>query len=233
MMDNKSNNYFNAQFTALSTHTFPSELYSDKDLNVQALLSKFKQLRHEPNQAELDVNLILDLAIRAMGSLLKENERSQSLPAKKSEFDFLHVLPVAAYAWDLENKIIDCNEAASRLFGYKISDMVERNILETLVPAENQHYILEKLEDLAHYPHGLFNQNENITADGRRIVCDWLNFPLFDKEGKCNAYMALAVHNMEKGDSVEELFQQAETRWRSYWENIPDGIAEIDLNGKI
>ncbi len=199
-------------------------------LNIQAMLAQFKELTQSSDVTQAELATALNTTTQIIGGLLKKNEELTT--NEKHSLQLKQRLPIPIFSWDLNDKVTDFNDAATRVFGFEISEIVGKSHLDLLVPPELKEEVTHKLKTVKLYPEGLFNRGQNVTKDGRRIICDWVNFPLYDQQGRSIGTVAVA-QDITRNQLVEEQFQRAEARWQHYWESIPDGIVEVDLNGNI
>jgi len=58
-----------------------------------------------------------------------------------------------------------------------------------------------------------YNTNENITKDGRIILCEWFNTPLVDNAGNVVGVMSL-VQDITERRRMEEALKESESRYR-------------------
>jgi PAS domain S-box-containing protein len=122
----------------------------------------------------------------------------------------LHVrqTPLAYIEWDAQMKILSWNPGAERVFGYAASEASGRHIVKLLVPAEGARSVQDLMERLLRQDGGRFSTNENVTKDGRLIVCEWHNTPLVDETGRV---IAVASHAQDITERValEERVRQS------------------------
>src|SRR5690606_11145059 len=98
----------------------------------------------------------------------------------------LHVLqmPLAYVEWSPDMRIIRSNPAAERIFGYKAEEVLGRPFLHQIVPPTAHAGVEAVCGRLSVSREPIYHYNENITKDGRTIICEWHNTPLVDADGK-------------------------------------------------
>lgn len=126
---------------------------------------------------------------------------------------FVEENPLAFTEIDTNFVIQRWNRAAELLFGYSEDEAVGHNILELIVPDEVHANIKSVGEELRSGTGGYHSLNENITKDGRRIICDWHNTPLLDDDGNVNGWASLAqdvTERVEMQDAMRKARDAAE-----------------------
>ena len=121
----------------------------------------------------------------------------------------LQSTPMGAVSWDLNFKVIKWNPAAESIFGYTKEEAMGRHATELLVPEDMKELVDGIFDDLLSGKGGTRSINENITKDGRRILCDWYNTVLKDVDGKVIAVASL-VSDVTKEKQMVEALQRSE-----------------------
>ncbi len=112
---------------------------------------------------------------------------------QSSFLQFLKDAPIGAIIWDLNFRIIEWNREAERIFGFKKEEVLGKHPAEIIVPAKIKDAIDEIFKQLLNKSGGSRSTNENITKDGKTIVCDWFNEPLTDSNGKVIGVASLVM----------------------------------------
>lgn len=92
-------------------------------------------------------------------------------------------MPIGCVGWDADFKVQSWNPAAQAIFGFSEEEAVGRHPYEFLVPKESQPGVDKIFARLNQGDLVAHSVNENLTKDGRRIVCHWTNTPLRDSDG--------------------------------------------------
>lgn len=106
---------------------------------------------------------------------------------------YLERMPIGCMITDTDWRIISCNPAFERMFGYGAGELIGRTAFDTII-AESARGQTEVL--LARLRSGSFdthNINENRTRDGRSLLCEWFNTPIRDADGKVVQLLAMAI----------------------------------------
>lgn len=93
-------------------------------------------------------------------------------------------LPVGLIIWDTDFKVQVWNPAAQKIFGFSEEEALGKHPYELIVPKEVQSNINEVWSRLLQGDMTAHSVNENITKDGKLIICRWTNTPLFGSDGK-------------------------------------------------
>jgi two-component system cell cycle sensor histidine kinase/response regulator CckA len=122
----------------------------------------------------------------------------------------LHIerMPLAYILFDGDFRIIDWNPTAERIFGYAREEMLGKGPpYEQFVPRsfwEKAEEILNRIRSGDMKAHSV---NENLTKDGRTIVCQWLNTPLMDENSQFVGLLGLAQDVTEQRSLEAQLHQ--------------------------
>ncbi len=123
----------------------------------------------------------------------------------------LHVrqTPLGVIEWDLNHRITSWNPAAERIFGFTAAETVGRCGFELLVPPSARKHVDEIWAAILANKGGFRSTNENLTKDGRTIICEWYNTPLVDDHGEVIGAASLAQDVSER-DALERQLRQAQ-----------------------
>ncbi len=114
--------------------------------------------------------------------------------------------PMAIIILDRGFQVKSWNRTAETVFGYAREDIVGQSAFR-IIPVE----VRPGLEDLWQrlYDSGktVHNRNENLTSDGRVILCDWCNTPLVDGEGKVTGVLCFVENITEREKTEQELLK--------------------------
>ncbi len=109
--------------------------------------------------------------------------------------------------WTPRGEITFLNEFGQKFFGYKEDEILGRNVVGTIVPAnESTGRDLRRLmknicEDQTAYEN---NINENMLKDGRRVWIAWTNKAVFDAEGSLVELLSIGtdITNRKLADEI-------------------------------
>jgi PAS domain S-box-containing protein len=84
------------------------------------------------------------------------------------------------------------NPAAERVFGYSEAEALGKTANELIVPEPARVHVDGVWEKITDGKLETASVNENITRDGRTILCEWTNTPYFDKDGNVTGIISVA-----------------------------------------
>lgn len=105
--------------------------------------------------------------------------------------------------FDTDFKVRYWNPAAENIFGYTQKEVLNRWGPELIIPVNIHPQIDLIWKDLLKQSGGTYNINENVTKDGKTIICEWINTALIDDEEKVTGVMSL-VHDITLRKRAEE-----------------------------
>jgi two-component system, sensor histidine kinase and response regulator len=143
----------------------------------------------------------------------------------------LHIqqTPLAVIEYNLKAEIIGWNRAAETLFGFCREEVLGHNHTELLVPESAREHVNQIWHDLLSGAGPRHSTNENVTRDGRTIVCEWYNTPL-TSEGKLIG-IASMVQDLTERQEMEAALRESEEKYRDLFENANDIMYTSDLLG--
>lgn len=143
---------------------------------------------------------------------VRERERAEEAERQDKQRLMLHVTntPLAVIEWDESLAVVSWNPAAARIFGYAEADAVGRDLTELVFRAEQRAAARAALGTLFLGSGGAREDHENVTRDGRSILCEWYNTPLIDQGGRVTGVATLVQ------DVTARRLREAEIEHRAY-----------------
>lgn len=135
--------------------------------------------------------------------------------------------PLAVIEWNRKFEIKEWNQAAERIFGYSKSEVLGRHF-SFLVTDDFKIRLEEMLQNFVIQKQRMFSKNENLTKDGRKIVCEWYNYPLVAANGEVVGIASMALDITER-KRAEEKLQKQEQFLRTVYEAADNSLIVIDV----
>ncbi|MEH1816072.1 MAG: PAS domain S-box protein, partial [Nostoc sp.] len=135
--------------------------------------------------------------------------------------------PLAIIEWNTNFEIQTWNRAAERIFGYTTEEMLG-NPFESIIPENARKHINEIITALLTQREGNFSVNENVTKDGRTMVCEWYNNPLVAPDGQVIGVASMVLDITERKRAEEE-----QQKFVALIENSSDFIGIGSMEGQI
>jgi PAS domain S-box-containing protein len=164
--------------------------------------------------------------------LTEQRTAEQALAVRERRYRALvEQVPVAVIEWSVDLRVTEWNAAAERIFGYT----------RTQALGQHAHFILPpELRSISDNV-GLappaeigdeYSENDNLTADGRRITCQWYNRPLLDDGGQVVAMVSTCQDVTETRRVVREL-KASEEKFEALFQSSPVALAVSRLQPKV
>jgi PAS domain S-box-containing protein len=135
-------------------------------------------------------NISLRIDAVAQENKLRDSQQRLSMHMQRT--------PLAVIEWNNNLDITEWNDAAQKIFGYNREEVLGKNGIQLLVPGHLHDRVSKIRDQLQHNDGGLYNVNENITKEGRTILCEWFNTPLVDENGKVIGIASLSQDVTER-----------------------------------
>ncbi|NMC46768.1 MAG: GAF domain-containing protein [Chloroflexi bacterium] len=151
-----------------------------------------------------EVDFILELTNNMAFSIQAIRVRQQKEQTDRELFESQQRLneviqrsPFAVIEWNKAYEIEAWNPAAEKMFGYNEKEALGKDI-GFLIEDAVRGSIKTILDQVYLDKGGYFSTNENICKDGKKIICEWHNFPLFSKEGEIFSVASLVEDVTER-----------------------------------
>ncbi|MEO0839285.1 MAG: PAS domain-containing protein [Cyanobacteria bacterium J06643_5] len=135
--------------------------------------------------------------------------------------------PLAVIEWNRNFEIKEWNQAAERIFGYSKSEVLGRSF-HFLVADDFKIILEEMLNGFVNQKQRMLSTNENLTKDGRKIICEWYNYPLIAANGEVVGIASMAFDITERKHESEQL-QKQEQFLRTVYDGADNSIIVVDV----
>lgn len=135
-----------------------------------------------------------------------EAERNQLLGRLQLQIERM---PLAYLLNGPDFRFLGWNAAAERMFGFTEEEILGKHPFEVIVPPQSQSVVTEIFQRLKKGEMNAHGSCENVTKQGRNIICEWHNTPLLDESGTFYGVLSLAQDVTERKE-LEDQFRQAQ-----------------------
>ncbi len=158
------------------------------------------------------------VALRAarLREAVRESQQRLSLLVQQSS--------LAVIEWNTNFEVAAWNPAAERIFGYRCEEALGRHARELIVPEKAWPLVDQVWQNLLVQQGGTHNINDNLTRDGRIIICEWFNVPLAGADGQVIGIASL-VEDITERRRIEAELRTSEARYRALVESQIDLIS--------
>lgn len=140
--------------------------------------------------------------------------------------------PMALIVFQADRNVAAWNPAAERMFGWSRAEALGRPMAEMIVPPHVSEHVARLFTELMQQGGGNSSLNENLTRDGRTIVCEWHNTCVRDADGALIGMFCMAQDVTERERQREDL-QQHRQFLESTLRSITDGVIVLDKVGRV
>ena len=161
--------------------------------------------------------------------LVRDLKLGEDAMRKSTERLRLHVEQsmLAVIEWDADFRVAAWNRAAESIFGYTAEEAVGQHAA-FLIPAHVKSAVDQVWASLTAQQSDAHSTNENLTKDGRTILCHWHNTPLVNAEGRFIGAVSLAEDVTDRRRLKEKISKLA-----AIVECSEDAIISKDLQGTV
>lgn len=114
---------------------------------------------------------------------LKQAEEKLDLSNKRLRL-YMEESPLAFLEWDDTFHVIEWNAACTQIFGYTREEAISRHAKDLILTPQVIDIVDNLFQSLMSQSGGHNSINENITKDGKLIICEWFNTTLTNEHGK-------------------------------------------------
>lgn len=135
---------------------------------------------------------------------MKETE--EELFQSKQKFSaHIEKTPMSYVEFDNKVEIVDWNISSEKTFGYSKSEAVGKDLIQLIVPQDMSDQMEEVFRSVLNRKGGYSSTCENITKNGKRIICEWYSTPLTDSKGIVKGCSSIIQNITERRRAEEEL----------------------------
>jgi len=139
--------------------------------------------------------------------------------------------PLATIEWNKDLQIDNWNAAAVKLFGYTQDEAVGRNA-SLIIPKPRASEVADAWNSNIHQDDCEITTSQNITKEGRTILCQWHNKAIIDQSGKVVGMASMVLDISAEHEAKLALINQ-EQEQREILNALVQGIITFDETGVI
>jgi PAS domain S-box-containing protein len=175
-----------------------------------------------------------DALVQANESLeRKVKQRTEEIRRSEQRLSFhIRETPLAVIEWNLNFEVEEWNSSAERIFGYSHREAIGRRATELIIPDKAIAHVDKIWRDLLTFKGGMRSTNENITSEGKLILCEWYNTPLIDESGMVVGVASL-VQDITEQKRAEDKLKEKNQFIEAVFETVGSLIIIIDREGHI
>jgi len=145
--------------------------------------------------------------------LWKENVKREAAETKTKQLQKhlelqIERMPIGLVFWDLEFQVQSWNPAAENIFGFTAQEALGNHPYDLIVPKEAQPHVDDIWRKLLEGDTTAHSVNENMTKDGRTIICEWSNTPFKKADGTVAGILSMVQDITERKRTEEKIQQQ-------------------------
>ncbi len=157
----------------------------------------------------------------------RHDAQSELLASRQRLALLVEQTPLAVIEWDMDFKVQEWNKAAENIFGYTKQEAIE-NHFEFIVSQT-------ALEQVHHLKSALLSQKggtrivtENITKDGKKIICEWYNNPLVAVNSEIFGVASLVL-DITETELANATLQEQEQFLRNIYQGVEQLIFVVNV----
>ncbi len=139
--------------------------------------------------------------------------------------------PLATIEWNSDFKIDNWNAAAAKLFGYSQHQAIGSDA-SIIVPDAASAEASRLWNSIIQQRGSEISINQNITKEGRSILCEWHNSAIVDPAGQVVGMASLVLDITAEHEAKLALIKK-EQEQREILSTLTEGIITIDENGMV
>lgn len=194
----------------------------------------------EPPSAGQCAGLVTDITAQkevqsaseqTVASLTTHLQRQAGEITERRAFEAIQLqqMPIGCICWDTFFRVQSWNPAAERMFGFTEQEMLGREPYGLIVPEDVRPWVAEVWNRLLNGERTVPSVNENLSKDGRRLLCSWSNTPLRNKHGFVIGVLSM-VENITSLRKAERDLEIKNSQLQAVSDAIIHYLADGDWN---
>lgn len=121
----------------------------------------------------------------------------------------INQMPIACIISDHQLSVTDWNPAAQKIFGFSQQEALGKKLCELIAPVAVRPHLEMSFRQLVAGEKTVHSVNENLTQDGRTIICEWYHTPLKESDGAVVGMLSMAQDITERKQTEAQLWRYA------------------------
>ncbi len=161
--------------------------------------------------ASFNIFIIRQNALTSLKTELANREKAEKELLESKHLLSVHLknTPVGAISWDTEFRVREWNPSAETIFGYSREEAMGKHAADLILPEGVREQVSLVFQNVLADRGGERSMNENLTKNGKRILCDWYNTRLKTLDGKITGVASL-VNDITERKKTQEMMIQSE-----------------------
>lgn len=108
--------------------------------------------------------------------------------------------PLGMIEWDTQFRVVEWNARCEEIFGYTKSEALGQQGVDLLIPDDPSDVsgVDQTFQHLLDRTGGAHSTNVNTTKTDERVICDWYNTPLVDRDGEVMGVASIVQDSSER-----------------------------------
>lgn len=161
---------------------------------------------------------------------ITESKEAEESIKQLNEYLQLQVsrMPIGLIVWNTEFRVQSWNPVAEKIFGFSSAEALGKHPYDIIVPKEAQPYVDGIWSRLLEGDMTACSVNENITKDGRIIICDWANTPLKKDDTTVVGVLSM-VQDITERQQAEEQIRRSGEFFKAVFNSAHDAISILNV----
>jgi PAS domain S-box-containing protein len=143
------------------------------------------------------------------GEIAERTRAEQLLIEREEQYrDLVENANSVILRWLPDGRITFFNRFAQNFFGYSEAEIINCNIMGTIVPSQDTigHDLTSMAADIVSHPEAYArNENENVRKNGERVWVAWTNKPILNAEGSIAEILSIGIDITQLVHTEHEL----------------------------
>ena len=141
-------------------------------------------------------------------------------------------MPFAYILWGPDQRVLDWNPAAARIFGWSLEEARGREARELMLQGPDSHPDCLREAFCRADGETTLKVCRGISKGGKKLACEWHNTPLRDAAGKGLGVLSM-VHDITDRDQVEQELRESRKLFQTIIDSEPECVKLLNRDGTL